>query len=49
LGFGPVRGNGWGIKLMTEAERYAVEKAAEASFLDTHSFQARLFYEKLGY
>ena len=34
---------------MTEAERYAIEKGAEASFLDTHSFQARPFYEKLGH
>jgi hypothetical protein len=34
---------------MTEAERYAIEKGAEAAFLDTFSFQARPFYEKLGY
>ena len=45
----PERGNGWGSRLMAEAERYAIEKGAEASYLDTHSFQARPFYEKLGY
>ena len=45
----PERGNGWGSKLMAEAERYAIEKGAEAAYLDTHSFQARPFYEKLGY
>ena len=45
----PERGHGWGSKLIAEAERYAIEKGAEASYLDTHSFQARPFYEKLGY
>jgi len=45
----PMRGKGWGNKLMAEAERYAIEKGAEAAYLDTASFQARPFYEKLGY
>jgi GNAT superfamily N-acetyltransferase len=44
-----VRGRGHASRLMAAAERYAVEKGCTDSFLETFSFQARPFYEKLGY
>lgn len=44
-----VRGRGHASRLMTAAERYALEKRCTDSFLETFSFQARPFYEKLGY
>lgn len=34
---------------MKRAELYAVERGCTNAFLDTFSFQARPFYEKLGY
>ena len=45
----PARGRGFGRELMKRAELYAVERACTDAFLDTYSFQARPFYEKLGY
>jgi GNAT superfamily N-acetyltransferase len=45
----PVRGQGFGKKLMKRAETYAIERGCTDAFLDTFSFQARPFYEKLGY
>jgi GNAT superfamily N-acetyltransferase len=45
----PVRGQGFGKELMRRAETYAVERGCTDAFLDTFSFQARPFYEKLGY
>ena len=45
----PVRGQGFGRELMKRAETYAVERGCTDAFLDTFSFQARPFYEKLGY
>ena len=44
-----VRGQRWATKLMDEAEAYAVERHCHSATLDTHSFQARPFYEKRGY
>jgi ribosomal protein S18 acetylase RimI-like enzyme len=44
-----VRGRGHASRLMETAERYAIEKGCTDSFLETFSFQARPFYEKLGY
>ncbi len=44
-----VRGRGHASRLMAAAERYALEKGCTDSFLETFSFQARPFYEKLGY
>ena len=44
-----VRGQRWATKLMDQAEDYARERRCHAVQLDTHSFQARPFYEKRGY
>jgi ribosomal protein S18 acetylase RimI-like enzyme len=44
-----VRGQRWATKLMDLAESYAVERGCHAVSLDTHSFQARPFYERRGY
>jgi ribosomal protein S18 acetylase RimI-like enzyme len=43
------RHRGLATRLMKVAERYAVEKGCTNAFLETFSFQARPFYEKLGY
>jgi ribosomal protein S18 acetylase RimI-like enzyme len=43
------RGKRWASKLMDQAEAYARERGAHSVTLDTHSFQARPFYEKRGY
>ena len=45
----PARGHGFGRELMKRAELYAVERGCTDAYLDTFSFQARPFYEKLGY
>jgi len=45
----PVRGAGHATRLMDAAEAYAVARGCTASALETHSFQARPFYEKRGY
>jgi GNAT superfamily N-acetyltransferase len=45
----PARGRGFGRDLMKRAELYALERGCTDAFLDTFSFQARPFYEKLGY
>ena len=44
-----LRGRGFGRRLMEAAERRAVERGCRHVFLDTFSFQAPGFYEKLGY
>jgi GNAT superfamily N-acetyltransferase len=44
-----VRGTGIGRELMMQAEAEAVRRGCHASSLDTFSFQARGFYERLGY
>ena len=44
-----VRGQDWGTRLMDRAETYARERGCRAVTLDTHSFQARPFYEARGY
>jgi GNAT superfamily N-acetyltransferase len=45
----PFRRGGHGRKLLAAAEQYAKEKNCHNAWLTTHSFQARPFYEKLGY
>ena len=44
-----LRGEGYGQKLMAAAEREAVARGCRHAYLDTFSFQARAFHEKLGY
>jgi GNAT superfamily N-acetyltransferase len=44
-----LRGRGFGRRLMETAERRAVERGCRHVYLDTFSFQAPGFYEKLGY
>jgi len=43
------RGSGLGAKLMTEAEDYARAHNCENAFVETTSWQAKPFYERLGY
>ena len=44
-----MRGAGLGSKLIYMAEEEAIERGCRGAWLDTFSFQARGFYEKLGY
>jgi GNAT superfamily N-acetyltransferase len=43
------RGSGNGTRLLKAAEEYAIERGCVAATLETTCFQARPFYEKLGY
>ncbi len=43
------RGKGVGKQLMLAAEKEAVQRGCHAAMLDTLSFQAQDFYQKLGY
>jgi len=44
-----LRGKGYGTRLIIAAETEALKRDCRYSLLDTHSFQARPFYERLGY
>ncbi|WP_455290048.1 GNAT family N-acetyltransferase [Cupriavidus necator] len=44
-----LRGRGIGKKIMLHAEREAISRGCHSAWLDTYEFQARGFYEKLGY
>ncbi len=44
-----LRGRGWGSELMRAAEREGRRRGCRAVHLDTFTFQAPGFYEKLGY
>jgi GNAT superfamily N-acetyltransferase len=44
-----VRGQGHGAALMRRAEMIALERGCHHARLDTFDFQARPFYERLGY
>lgn len=44
-----IRKSGWGSKLMEAAHAEARNRGCHHSWLDTFSFQALPFYEKLGY
>jgi Predicted acetyltransferase len=43
------RGQGAGSRLMDAAERFARERDCIGAYLDTFEYQARPFYERLGY
>lgn len=43
------RNQGTGKKIVTIAECEAVARMCHGAYVDTHEFQARAFYEKLGY
>ena len=43
------RGRRWASRMMDQAEAFAREKGCHSVQLDTHSFQARPFYQKRGY
>jgi GNAT superfamily N-acetyltransferase len=43
------RGRGYGSRLLQAAEEEAVRLGCHSAHLDTFEFQARPFYEKLGY
>jgi GNAT superfamily N-acetyltransferase len=45
----PHRGRGIGSHLMRAIERRAAERGCSTFYLETWSFQARAFYERLGY
>ena len=45
----PHRGRGFGAALMRSAEELAVNRRCLGLYLDTFEYQARPFYEKLGY
>ncbi len=44
-----LRGAGFGRQLMAQAEQEAVRRDCHTIWLDTFTFQARGFYERLGY
>lgn len=44
-----LRGKGYGSKLVLAAEKAAIQRGCDSAFLDTFSFQAPNFYQKLGY
>jgi GNAT superfamily N-acetyltransferase len=44
-----LRGTGLGTQLMQQAEEEAIRRGCHGSYLDTFDFQARGFYERLGY
>jgi GNAT superfamily N-acetyltransferase len=44
-----LRGTGWGRRLVEAAHEAGRAKGAEAAFLSTFDWQARPFYERLGY
>ena len=44
-----LRGQGFGLKLLAEAEAFARSQSSAGIWLDTYSFQAPGFYERAGY
>jgi GNAT superfamily N-acetyltransferase len=44
-----LRGRGFGRRLMSMAEAEALERGCRSAWLDTFEFQAKAFYELIGY
>lgn len=44
-----LRGHGLGSRLMQQAEDEALRRGCNGAYLDTFDFQARGFYERIGY
>ncbi|MGC2619782.1 MAG: GNAT family N-acetyltransferase, partial [Acidobacteriaceae bacterium] len=44
-----LRGTGLGSRMMQQAEDEALRRGCHGSYLETFDFQARGFYERLGY
>lgn len=44
-----LRGRGVGTEIMQLAEREAIDRGCHSAWLDTFEFQARGFYERIGY
>ena len=44
-----LRGTGLGRQMLLHAEQEAIARGCRGAWLDTYSFQARGFYERLGY
>ena len=44
-----LRRTGIGRRIMIDAEEEAIRRGCRGAWLDTYSFQARGFYERLGY
>lgn len=44
-----LRGGGYGAALMAQAEQEARARGCHGAWLDTYDFQAKPFYERLGY
>lgn len=44
-----LRGGGWGRRLVEEAEGRAIDAGCHSAWVDTFSFQAPGFYQRLGY
>jgi len=45
----PLRGTGIGTSLLRQAEQEAMRRGCRDMWVDTYAFQAKLFYEKLGF
>jgi ribosomal protein S18 acetylase RimI-like enzyme len=46
---GSARGNGWGKKIVEEAERHARQRGCSFATLETMDWEALPFYQKLGF
>jgi GNAT superfamily N-acetyltransferase len=44
-----LRGNGIGTSLLQQAEQEAIRRGCRDMWMETYAFQARPFYEKLGF
>ena len=44
-----IRNQGWGSKMMKMVENEAIKRGCDLAYTDTYTWQAPLFYEKMGY